>query len=86
MDALEEGYIVSVAFIDARAGFDTLLNSFLLRKLQMIGYPESTMDCKAPFSNPEGHNLDPGHGQPNFPVHYSTILYHSKECKMANSI
>ena len=54
MDALEEGYIVSVAFIDARAGFDTLLNSFLLRKLQMIGYPESTMDCKAPFSNPEG--------------------------------
>ena len=43
MDALEEGYIVSVA-IDVSAGFDTVPQSYLLRKLQMIGYAESTLD------------------------------------------
>ena len=44
VDALEEGYIVTVVFIDVRAGFNTVPHSFLLRKVQMIGYPESTLD------------------------------------------
>ena len=43
MDASEEVYIVSVAFIDMNAGFDTV-HSFLLRKLQMMGYADSTLD------------------------------------------
>ena len=40
---------MSVAFIDVSAGFDTEPHSFRLRKQQMIGYAESTLDWVASY-------------------------------------
>ena len=40
---LAKGNIVSVCFLDVSTGFDTVPHSYLLRKLQMIGYKEKTL-------------------------------------------
>ena len=40
---IEKGKIVSVAFLDISAGFDTVPHTYLLRKLEMIGYEESAL-------------------------------------------
>ena len=40
---------MSVAFIDVSAGHDTEPHSFRLRKQQMIGYAESTLDWVASY-------------------------------------
>jgi hypothetical protein len=42
-EELAKGNIVSVSFLDVSAGFDTVPHSYLLRKLQMIGYGEETL-------------------------------------------
>ena len=38
-----------MAFIDVIAGFNSVLPLFLFRKLQMIGYAESTLDWVASY-------------------------------------
>ena len=40
---IEKGKIVSVAFLDISAGFDTVPHTYLLRKLEMLGYEDSAL-------------------------------------------
>jgi hypothetical protein len=75
IDKLEQGQIVSLAFTDARAGFDTVPHTYLLRKLQLIGYPENTLELvdsnlsdRATTVKIEGSEsrTEGGPGSPNF--------------------
>ena len=44
LDELEAGNLVSICLLDVSAGFDTVSHTYLLRKLEVIGYNEETIE------------------------------------------
>ena len=41
---VRKGNLVSVCFMDIKAGFDTVPHTYLLRKLEMCGYEDSALE------------------------------------------
>ena len=46
---IAEGMLVSVCFLDISAGFDTVPHTYLLRKLEMMGYENSALEWVASY-------------------------------------
>ena len=44
LTSMEKGKVSSLCLVDVSAGFDTVSNIFLLRKLELYGYDDSTLE------------------------------------------
>ena len=44
MNAVEKGNISSLCLLDASSGFDTVTHIFLLRKLELYGYDNDSLE------------------------------------------